>query len=92
MPPRLRKNASSRSISDAADRAVEPDAHRVAERRSGADEDGAAAGHIERGGLRMDGGAAARVGRFGGFNPPRQRQIGKNQEIPLSQYAAWRII
>jgi len=39
----------------------------VAERRTGTGEDGAAAGHIQRGGLRMDGGAAARVGRFGGF-------------------------
>ena len=36
----------------------------------------------------MDGRAAARVGRFRGFQPPRQRQIGKNQEFLLSQYAA----
>jgi copper chaperone CopZ len=60
----------------------------VAERRSGTDEDRATAGHIERGSLRMYGGAAPCVGRFRGFQPPRQRQIGKNQEFLLSQYAA----
>ena len=34
----------------------------------------------------MDGGAAACVGRFRGFQTPRQRQIGKYQEFLLSQY------